>query len=472
MNARERIGSWLGPVLRGAGFAPPDTVEAEKGSTVVEPADAQITTSDELYDLVWGAGVFQDVHPILAYRLYLKSDVLGSVVHRIAHSIAGFTLGLTSDDQDFDDGSPVVEFLNAGSEGYSKRRFFYELATSYLLTNEAWVVLRGRQNAAPVARTWVYPFDVINHQDVRDGLPVAFRTVGDRDRRTYQRVEQRGSIRWLSDDGLNELVPVLGAEAIDRPFRGQSPVAPLLYSVKQNVEGKRHNTAILANGLRLTGAVQPAEGETLTDAAKSQVVKAFQALRGASTAGGTLVLPKRLETLDLAINNREMDYIQMLVEAKETVYGYYAVPLPLISNEASTFDNFTTAQTAYYDGAVFPVFEDIASGMAECLKWRFPELTDRRISYNENTIKALKGRNLERMRKGREANALTTNEIREMGGYEADETGGEILVPSTLVAIGEEPEPPVTPLPTPQEAIGETEPLTDETEGEAGGNDE
>lgn len=454
MKPLERIGSWIKPLM---GFE-------EKGETTIEPSGKTVTESSDLYDIVWGAGIFTDVHPILAYRLCLKSDVLGTVVHRIASQIAGFTLGLTTDGSDFESESPAINFLSLGSEGYSKRRFFYELAQSFLLTNEAWVVLRGRPERAPVGRTWVYPFDVINDNSSADGLPVSFRTVGDRDRRTYRRTESRGRLRWISEDGLNELVPILGAEAIDRPYRGQSPIGSLLYAVQQSVEGKRHNTSVLKNGLKLTGGVMPLEGERFEKPAMDQINAAFQALRGSATAGGTLVMPRPVQVLDLAINNREMDYVALLREAKDTVYTFYGVPLPMVNNDAATFNNYTTAQTAFFDGAVFPVFDDIADALTLGLEPRYPELLTADITYNESTIKTLKGRNLERMRKARGTQAMTTNEIRAIGGLDEIDGGNDVLAPSTLLPIGdadlmEPPEPRIDSIP--DDGAGSTEGIED-----------
>jgi phage portal protein BeeE len=279
---------------------------------------------------------------------------------------------------------------------------------------------------------------VVEDMSEGDGLPAAFRTMADRDRRTYKRFEQGGRIRWISEDGLNELVPILGAEAIDRPFRGQSQVSPLYYAVTQNVEGKRHNSSMLRNGLRTTGVIHPPEGASFDAKTMERMQAAIQALRGSGSAGSTLILPKRVESIDLAISNQEMDYVAMLAEAKEAVFNYYNIPLPLVMNDASTFNNYSTAQTAFFDGAVFPVFDDLADAFAGGLAPRFPELEGMQITYNENAIRALKGRNIERMRKSRETNALTTNEIREVGGYPAVTDGDDVLVPSTFLPLGVE----------------------------------
>lgn len=464
MKPLERIGSWLAPVARGMGVV---TEQKSAGDAIVETSSGDVTTAADLYGIIFGSSAFVDVHPILAYRLYTKSDVLGGVVHRIANAIAGFTIGLTTDGHDFNADASVIEFLNGASEGYSKRRFFYEIAASYILTNEAWVVLRGRINQPPVARTWVYPFDVVDDMSSEDGLPTAFRTVGDRDRRIYKRQVIGGKIRWIDSTMMNELVPILGAEAVDHPYRGQSQMAPLYYSINQNIEGKRHNTAVLKNGLRLTGALQPEAGDRFDTKALADIQAAIQALRGAGTAGATLVLPKRADKLDLALSNQEMDYIEMLREADAAVYNFYGIPLPLVSNDAATFSNFATAQTALYDTAIFPVFDDIADGLSAGLEPRYPdELGDAEITYNENTIRALKGRNIDRMTKARGTQAVSTNEVREMGGYPEVDGGDVILISSTLVPAGMSPaeiaaqdtdEMPVEPLFDQGDTAGQTD---------------
>ena len=427
MTPAQRIGSWLAPLIK----AEPQP-QIQKGNTITNNG-----RPGDLFGLVFGSGLFHDVHALLAYRLYMKSDVLGTAIHRISNNLSSLTLGLTTDGQDFDADAEVIRFLNSSSEGYTARRFWYEITASYLLTNEAWVVLRGRPDRPPISRTWLYPFDVTETISSADGLPQHFHTTCKRDARTYNRVEQQGRLRWISQDGLNELVPILGAESVDRPFRGQSPIAPLYYSVNQNVEGKRHNSAVLTNGLRTTGVIQPPEGKQFEATIIEKLQKALQALRGAGTSGGTLILPHRVETIDLAISNQEMDYIEMLREAKESVYTFYNIPLPLVTNDASTFNNFATAQTAFFDGAIFPTFDDLADALKASLSFRFPELDNASITYNENTIRALKGRNIERMTKSRATGSLTTNEIREVGGYPPVTGGDEVLVQSTLVPVGD-----------------------------------
>lgn len=436
----------------------------QKGNVVVEPVNQTVRSSDDLYSLVYGAGFFNDIHPITAYRLYLKSDVLGMAVQKISHQISGLRLGLTTDDADFEGSSPVVQFLNSTSEGYSKRRYFLELAEMFLLTNEAWMVLRGRPDRPPVSRTWVYPFDVIDQSENVDGMPTAFRTIGDRDRRTYRRVERGGRIRWIDDREMNELVPILGSESVDRPFRGQSPLSHLLYSVQQSVEGKRHNTSMLRNGVKLTGVIMPSEKDgQFADEARKQVAAALQALRGSGTAGGTLVFPRRVDTLDLAISNRDMDYISLLRESQESVFNFYNIPLPLVSNDASTFNNYATAQTAFFDAAVFPVFDEMMDAIAAGLEPRFSELEGARITYNEHAIRALRGRNLDRMAKMRQVAALTTNEIRQAGGFDVMEDAEEVLIPSNLLPLGSDiGELPVSS--TPMDI--EDEPDIDDTENE------
>lgn len=412
-----------------------------KSGDVVVGGDS-ITTSSQLADLFLGsnAGLFVNVAPLAAYRLYTKSSNLFTAIHRIAHAISGLDLGLTTDGQDFIPVSDALELLRVESEAYTKRRLLYEAATSFLLTNEAWLVLRGNVASRPVARTWILPFDISMEFDGSDGLPTSIRTTSPRDRRVYHREESGGSIRWIDSRRMNELVYILGNESPFESYRGQSPLAALLYDIEQGVEGKRHNTSLLKNGLRVSSILIPKPGETLDQKARDQIAAGIKAQSGAGYAGSTLVFEKPLDSLATraaSFSNAEMDYIKLLEDAQQAVYNYYGIPLPLVMNDAATFNNYGTAQTSFFDQAVFPPFNDLADAITNALRARFPALGNARITYNENTIPALQGRNIERMKAQRETQAMSTDEIRNTAGLERVDGGDDILINAGLVPLGE-----------------------------------
>lgn len=412
-----------------------------------------VTTSSQLANELLGRGATSVVNlsPLEAYRLYTKSNNLYTAVHRIAQAISGLELGFTTTGQDFIPESAALEILKIDTEGFTKRRLLYEVASSYLLTNEGYIVLRGNVNTKPLARTFINPFDTNMIFDSDDGIPTAIRTTSQRDSRTYNRVETNGRFRWIAQDGLNELIYLLGNESPFSTFRGQSPVASLIYDVNQGISGKRHNTSLLENGLRSSAILMPKPNEKMDEKAQNDVATGLKAQSGAGYAGTTLILGRALDSLSTratSFSNQEMDYIELLENAQQAVYTYYGIPLPLISNDAATFSNYTTAQSSFFDQAVFPPFEDIADGVTQALRARDPSIEDGVITYNENTIPALAGRNIERMKALRAAQANSTDEIREVAGYLPlqDGAGTDVLVNAGLIPIGDpvspEPEPP------------------------------
>lgn len=415
-------------------------IQEKSGDNIVP--DNQITTSEDLYEQYYGYDTyFRELSPLTAYRLYTRSSILGIAVNRVAVAVANLRLGITTDGQDFDADAAVIEFLNQYSEGETKRQFLAELAISFLLTNEAWIVWRGRVNNPPVGRAWVYPFDINTGSEESTGFPAQIRTTGNRDNRTYRRVYDRGRIRYIDDRELNELVPIIGKRSIRGSFRGLSPVGQLLYDVQQGTEGKRNNTALLQNGIRNSAVISPQDGETFDKKAMDDIAAAIRSKSGAGYAGGTLVMPRPFTSSDLGTSNREMDFVNLLEESQQAVLNWYGVPLPLYFNDAATFNNYKTAQTGFYDNAVFPVFEAMGEQILQSLLPRFPEVAGKDITFNENTVRALTDRNIERMAEMRKTQALSTNEIRESGGYKPIDEGEEVLVPAALVSLGEEPMP-------------------------------
>jgi HK97 family phage portal protein len=439
-----------------------DFLRREKSVDNVVQQD-QISTAHELYGAMHGlaGGYWNEVDPMQAYRLYTKSSVLGMTIHRIARAVAGLQIGLTSDEQDFVGENEVTNFLHNSVGGYTKMRLLYELTTSYLLTNEAWLILRGNVSRPPIERTWVYPFDLSIAFSEADGYPVSIRTYADRDTRVYMRQQIRGRMRYIDERGLNELIPIIGKETVAGGFRGMSPLGQLLYDIQQGVEGKRHNSAVLANGVRSTAAVMPQAGETYDQKARDDVGAAIKAQTGAGRAGGVLVFPRPLQTIDVGTSNQEMDYIKLLADSKETVYNFYGIPLPLMMNNASTFNNYKTAQTSFYDQAVFPVFDAMFDVLEEALIPRYSILERADIAYNENTIRALTGRNIERMKEMRATQALTTDEIRATAGYGPVDNGDDVMIGSNLVPLGQ-PAIEARPLPP----IDDEEAAEEETEEE------
>jgi len=148
------------------------------------------------------------------------------------------------------------------------------------------------------------------------------------------------------------------------------------------------------------------------------------------TAGG------KLDIKEAGINNKDMDFANLQRMAREAVALQYKVPLPLLSTDAATFNNYREAKLALYDDAVLPLADRIFAGLSDLLLPRYgldPSRT--RITYDMDDITALATRRNEELKLRREINIESTNELREMIGREPAQGGDQILAPANMVPI-------------------------------------
>jgi len=115
----------------------------------------------------------------------------------------------------------------------------------------------------------------------------------------------------------------------------------------------------------------------------------------------------------------------------------YKVPLPLITIQASTFNNYREAKLALFDDAVLPLADRIFGGLSDLLMPRYGEdPAEVQITYDMDTVTALAGRRNEELKLRRELNLESLNELRSVIGREEVEGGDQILAPATMVPIG------------------------------------
>ena len=105
-------------------------------------------------------------------------------------------------------------------------------------------------------------------------------------------------------------------------------------------------------------------------------------------------------------------------EAAKLIASAYGVPLPLIDNDASTFNNLEQAKERLYTDTILPIFREWLSQFGA---WLLP-FYGQGLSFqvNEDKIGALEGvrtRLFDRMMKAVAAGVLTADEAREAIGY-------------------------------------------------------
>jgi hypothetical protein len=123
--------------------------------------------------------------------------------------------------------------------------------------------------------------------------------------------------------------------------------------------------------------------------------------------------------------------------AKQAIALTYKVPLPLVTVDATSFNNYTEAKLAFYDDAVIPLFDTIFGELGDWLMPRYDlDPTEVRITYNLEQVTNLVMRRNRELKIRRESNVETVNELRaDIAGLDDQDGGDSIYLPATMVPI-------------------------------------
>ena len=156
-------------------------------------------------------------------------------------------------------------------------------------------------------------------------------------------------------------------------------------------------------------------------------------MQGSENAGEIPMLSDDAEWVQLSQTAREMDFLSTMRETAKYVASALGVPLPLIDNDASTFNNLEQAKERLYTDTVIPIVNDL---LAELNNWLLPRFADGlELRVDMDAIPALEGlreRMFNRAVTAYDKGLLTLQEARELMGYEPEAEGDFKPTPSPM----------------------------------------
>ena len=120
-----------------------------------------------------------------------------------------------------------------------------------------------------------------------------------------------------------------------------------------------------------------------------------------------------------------MDFSNTMANMAKQIASAYGVPLPLIDNDASTFNNIEQAKERLYTDTVIPMMEDFLGALT---RWLFPmfNLEGYELRLDLDSIPALEGlrqKKFDRAERMYAAGILSLEESRVLIGYEETPSG-------------------------------------------------
>jgi len=254
---------------------------------------------------------------------------------------------------------------------------------------------------------------------------------------------------------------------------GLSPMEAAALAGDVHNEGLKWNRSLLKNGARPSGLIRflgspaPEVIARLTEYFKNR----FQ---GAANAGGIPMLTNGAEWQATDTSPKDMDFNVTMKEMTKYIASVYGVPLPLVDNDSSTFNNMEQAKELLWTDTIIPLMEEFLEAFGN---WIFPMYGNENLTFkiNKDAIDALEAMRSKKYTRTREAvgsGILTIDEGREALDYSPK--GGladSLFIPANMIPIdlaGEIPlmedDPAIDPDADPEADVPEEDPEDDDAE--------
>jgi len=219
-------------------------------------------------------------------------------------------------------------------------------------------------------------------------------------------------------------------------FYGQSPLQAGASAGDQlNAANKwRYNT--FKNDCRPSGVMstdQPIESKKRKELQKDL----SEEQSGSNNAGKTMLLGGGLKWTQMSMTPKDADWLNGSKYNKQEICEAFEIPPQLLGIEGSqTFANYSEAREAFYYDTVLPLVDLYFD---ELNRWLAPTFGDNvEIYYETSEINALSASRAANTKILLDSTVLTTNEKREVLGYERDENleANQIFIDANKIPLG------------------------------------
>jgi len=378
------------------------------------------------------------IPPSKAIFFYENSSAVASPIELISEQFAQIEPVLIEKKDGVDiiiKDHPILDLLNNPSRDYDSQLFKKNLATNYLVTDEFYVLAIGRLEKPPLE---LIPLSPRHMSVVRggDGFTTSISISDVIGSGNYNRKNVKGSVTYQRDN-LTNLYQARGFSTRENSaVRGQSLLGIAADDIRQQILGHKHNNNMLEKGGRLSLVfnVKTQLGDEDFQTIKNRIMAQFGGTSGAQIG---VVDAEDMDLKEFGTSNKDMDFVNLRMLSKESIYGIYKVPLEFANQGSSTFNNKSEAKLALYDDAVLPLTKKIYGNLSRMLISRYgldPSVF--RLGIDEDSIEALQTRRLNQLKTRKDLNVETDNEIRGLLGREPLSEGADSLYkPATMLPV-------------------------------------
>ena len=366
----------------------------------------------------------------------------------------------TNERQFLSNDNEIVDFLSKPNRLMTWESFIETWGSLYIMTgNTGLVLLGGKTDKEPNQLYLAHPA-TFSPQSVSNIGPLSYEVassscgpIAGRYKLDEQFSKESRSLRYFTE---NKRLEFWHSKSFSPKSNfcewGASKLQPAWLDIEQYFCSQNHNLSTLEHGARPSGILTfddsnfEEKPQDLVDILRQEIE---DHAKGAANAGKPLILPFG-KWQEASISNKDMDFLQLKKDAANNIYNIIGIPLPLVTSDASTFNNVSTAQAMMYQSGVIPLANSLFSDLTHFLVPRFKEFKDKSviITYDPQDIEALSPIRIDNMLKLQKSNVMSDNELRSTIGREPYEGGDVIYKAANLMPVGndsftdDEPLPP------------------------------
>lgn len=342
----------------------------------------------------------------LASEGYAKNVIVFRAVNLVARALSSLPLRVRKGEQVLEV-HPALDLLAAPNPKMDGNQLIVELAGSYLIAGNAYMLGVGMDSSAP-KELWPLRPDTVSVIPGTDGLVRGFEQRSGGQKRLFETTKV---MHWKTYNPLSDWV-------------GMAPLSVAATAVDAHNAGTRWNLALIQNGGTPSGVLYQEDGETPLTPDQFEALKAQveDRVTGPDNAGRPLLLEGGLKWQSMGLSPKDMDWLQAQhMTAREIALAFGVPPQMLGIPDAQTYSNFAEARLSLWEDTILPLAYELVAGLN---RWLMPRYSGGAVlSLDLDDVPALEPKRQRRFDRIANASFLSDAEKRSALGFASLPTG-------------------------------------------------
>lgn len=334
----------------------------------------------------------------------------------------------------------ILPFLKNPNRDKTWTEFLQASVPSYEVTGDIFIMVTATNELSrPLEFFYINPSDM-DPIAGSDGTVETWVLISNQFNESFSYVTdpKNGISSYFTKDGSKELwqIKTFNPRESNLDFFGLSPLNAIFAEIEQYKYSNIHNTALLKNGATPSAVLIIDKDFDLTDKQLERMkAQINDKVRGADNAGNVLIMEGGKEFKPFTMNNKDMDFLNLLKFIREQIYITKGIPLPMVSGASMTMNNFEESKYMLFDTDLLPFADIFYPEMSRLLMRRFDNSGRYVLLYDRAKIPALEVKRAAATKLKIDTDLLTVNEGRTEIGLKERDDGDVLLVNSTQIPL-------------------------------------